>query len=312
MPKTLFYVKIRFVTFSKGTGNNNLPMWIYVVLAILIIAALSAAVIYHDTHSFVVRNYEISTDKIEGDYTFVLLSDLHGYVFGNNNDKLLEAIRATDPDAILCAGDMFTAHRIKGRIQYEAGLSLLSRLAADYPVYMGNGNHEHKIKAFKGEFGNLFDRYRSMLNRAGVRTLENDSLDIEDKNIRISGLDLGYEYFRKVVKKQMEPGTINRLLGSSDKKAFQVLIAHNPIYFPEYSDWGADLTVSGHVHGGIIRLPLVGGVISPAIALFPKYDGGKFERNGKYMILSRGLGTHSIHVRMFNPGEVCVIKICGR
>ena len=287
-------------------------MWIYVVLAILIIAALSAAVIYHDTHNFVVRRYEVPTDKIEGEYTFVLLSDLHGYVFGNNNDTLMKAIRDIDPDAVLCAGDMFTAHRIKGEIQYKAGLELLSGLAADYPVYMGNGNHEHKIKTFKGEFGNLFDRYRSMLQRAGVITLENDSIMIKDRNIRISGLDLSYEYFRKVVKKQMEPDLVQRLLGSADKKAYQVLIAHNPQYFQKYSDWGADLTVSGHVHGGIIRLPLLGGVISPAIALFPKYDGGKYEKNGKYMLLSRGLGTHSIHVRMFNPGEVCVIKICGR
>ena len=110
----------------------------------------------------------------------------------------------------------------------------------------------------------------------------------------------------------MEPGHISRLLGDSDRDAFQVLIAHNPQYFPEYSDWGADLTVAGHVHGGIIRLSVLGGVISPAIALFPRYDGGLFERKGKYMVLSRGLGTHSIHVRMFNPGEVCVIKICGR
>ena len=287
-------------------------MWIYVVLVILIIAALSAAVIYHDTHNFVVRSYEVPTDKLEGEYTFVLLSDLHGYVFGNNNDKLIEAVRGINPDAILCAGDMFTAHRINGHIQYRAGLDLLSALAADYPVYMGNGNHEHKIKTRTAEFGNLFDRYRSMLQRAGVITLENDSIMIRDKNIRISGLDLGYDYFRKVVKRQMEPDLIQRLLGSADKKAYQVLIAHNPQYFQEYSDWGADLTVSGHVHGGIIRLPLLGGVISPAIALFPKYDGGKYEKNGKYMLLSRGLGTHSIHVRMFNPGEVCVIKICGR
>ena len=287
-------------------------MWIYVVLAILIIAALSAAVIYHDTHNFVVRNYEVPTDKIEGEYTFVLLSDLHGYVFGKNNDKLIKAVKECNPDAILCAGDMFTAHRINGEIQYQAGLHLLSKLAEDFPVYMGNGNHEHKIKDFTGEYGNLFDRYRSMLQRAGVITLENDSVMIKGRNIRVSGLDLSYDYFRKVVKKKMEPDHVQRLLGSADKKAYQVLIAHNPQYFQEYSDWGADLTVSGHVHGGIIRLPLMGGVISPAIALFPKYDGGKYEKNGKYMLLSRGLGTHSIHVRMFNPGEVCVIKICGR
>ena len=110
---------------------------------------------------------------------------------------------------------------------------------------------------------------------------------------------------------KMEDGVVDRYVGHSDNSRYQVLIAHNPLYFPQYAAWGADLTVSGHVHGGIIRLPLLGGVISPAIVLFPKYDGGKFEIDGKNMILSRGLGTHSIHVRMFNPCELCIIHVRG-
>ena len=284
-------------------------MWIYILIALLILAILSIAVIYHDTHNFVVRSYDVYSDKISRDYTFVLLSDLHGYVFGNNNDKLIEAVALQKPDAVLCAGDMFTAHRIKGEIQYQAGFHVLSELSSKFPVYMGNGNHEHKIKTYTNEFGNLFARYRSGLEKAGVTVLENDSVNIDGTNIRITGLDLKHDYFRKVVKLKMEKGYVDKLVGHSDRNAFQVLIAHNPQYFDEYANWGADLTVSGHVHGGIIRLPILGGVISPAIALFPKYDGGKFEKDGKTMILSRGLGTHSIHVRMFNPGEVDVIRV---
>ena len=287
-------------------------MWIYFLIAILILVILSVAVIYHDTHSFVVRRYDVDTDKISGDYTFVLLSDLHGYVFGNDNDKLLRAISDENPDAILCAGDMFTAHRINGEIQYQAGFHVLSELAKKFPVYMGNGNHEHKIKIYTNEFGNLYSRYRSGLQKAGVTVLENDSVKIDGTNIRVTGLEIKQNYFRKVVKLQMEKGYVDKLVGHSDKSSFQVLIAHNPQYFEEYAEWGADLTVSGHVHGGIIRLPLLGGVISPAIALFPKYDGGKFVKDGKTMILSRGLGTHSIHVRMFNPGEVDVIRVHGK
>ena len=284
-------------------------MLLYILLAILIIILLSVIVIYHDTHSFVVRSYDISSDKIDKDYTFVLLSDLHGYVFGNNNDKLIQAVEKVNPDIVLCSGDMFTGHRIKGVIQYEAGLHVLTSLAEKYPVYMGNGNHEHNVKDSTQEFGNFYDRYRSMLKQAGVTVLENDSVDIPDSNLRITGLDLSLSYFRKVVKYKMTPGYLNKLLGRSDKNRFQILIAHNPQYFKEYADWGADLSVAGHVHGGIVRLPIVGGVISPSIALFPKYDGGKFEMDGRTMILSRGLGTHTIHVRMFNPGEVDVIRV---
>lgn len=284
-------------------------MWIYFLIIILIIVLLSIAVIYHDTHSFVVRNYDINSDLIDRDYSFVLISDLHGYTFGKDNEKLLEAIDRISPDAVLCAGDMFTGHKIKGAVRYDAGLNVLSSLASKYPVYMGNGNHEHKVKTYTQEFGNLYDRYRSALRKSGVFVLENDSVSIPEANIRITGLDLDLVYFKKVIKKHMEEGHLDRLLGHSSKNEYQVLIGHNPQYFDKYVSWGADLSVSGHVHGGIIRLPILGGVISPAIALFPKYDGGKFELGGKTMILSRGLGTHSIHVRMFNPGEVDVIRL---
>ena len=81
------------------------------------------------------------------------------------------------------------------------------------------------------------------------------------------------------------------------------------MYFEEYAAWGAELTVSGHVHGGIVKLPFIGGVISPALILFPKYDGGRYDTLGKTLILSRGLGTHSIPVRMFNPGEIVLIDL---
>lgn len=102
---------------------------------------------------------------------------------------------------------------------------------------------------------------------------------------------------------------VEGLLGKSRRDCFELLIAHNPDYFDNYAKWGADLTVSGHVHGGIMRLPVLGGVISPMLRLFPKYDGGLFEKDGRQMILSRGLGMHTIPVRIFNPGELVVIHL---
>ncbi len=290
-------------------------MWIAIVTAIaLLLVGACALVIYHDTHNFVVREYEFTSGKLKRDITFVLLTDLHGYVFGNNNDKLIEKIYDINPDYILSCGDMFTARYIDGKVHTEAGLHVLKSLAGKFPVYLSNGNHEEKIKSYTKEFGNLFDRYKSDLVRAGVHYLENESEEIPKDNIRISGLELPLSFFQKIVKKKMVQEDITGRIG--EKKAvhsdkFQILIAHNPQYFEEYARWGADLTVSGHVHGGIIRLPILGGVISPAIALFPKYDGGKYTIDDSTMVLSRGLGTHTINVRMFNPGEVSVIKVRG-
>ncbi|WP_026663770.1 metallophosphoesterase [Butyrivibrio sp. AE2015] len=289
-------------------------MAIYLVIALIVLIILCVLVIYHDTHSFVVRNYEIKSNKVTEDFKFVFLSDLHGYVFGNNNDKLITAIDEINPDAVICGGDMFTAHAKDGKIKYEPGFDLIKNLSGKYKVYYGNGNHEYKVKTFTREFGNFYDRYRSRLTKEGVVFLENNSVLLKDKNIRITGLDLNHEYFRKVVKRKMDPSLMGRLVGNineKEKEEFRLLIAHNPQYFENYASWGADLTMSGHVHGGIVRLPILGGVISPSIALFPKYDGGLYRKGDKTMILGRGLGTHTIHVRFFNPGEVCVVNIKG-
>ena len=106
----------------------------------------------------------------------------------------------------------------------------------------------------------------------------------------------------------MSPDYVEECLGKPDDQYYTVLLAHNPEYFEAYAEWGANLTVSGHVHGGVVRVPFWGkGVISPRLRLFPKYDGGIFEQSGKIMLLSRGLGEHTIPIRVFNPGELWVI-----
>ena len=83
------------------------------------------------------------------------------------------------------------------------------------------------------------------------------------------------------------------------------------IYFDSYAWWGADLTVSGHLHGGIIRIPGIGGIITPQAKLFPRYDAGQFKKNGKNLVVSRGLGTHTVNIRIFNPAELSVIRLKG-
>jgi len=102
---------------------------------------------------------------------------------------------------------------------------------------------------------------------------------------------------------------LERLLGKKEDNIFQLLIAHNPIYFKEYINWGADLTISGHLHGGLVRLPFLRGMLSPQVKFFPRYDAGRFEENGKEMIVSRGLGSHSIMFRLFNPPELVYIRL---
>ena len=102
---------------------------------------------------------------------------------------------------------------------------------------------------------------------------------------------------------------MKKTLPEPDRSKCNILIAHNPDYFEEYAKWGADLVLSGHVHGGIMRLPFLGGVIAPSYKLFPKYDGGVFHIGKSTMLLGRGMGSHTIPFRFFNPGELYEVTL---
>ena len=102
---------------------------------------------------------------------------------------------------------------------------------------------------------------------------------------------------------------MEKALGKSDEKRFSILLAHSPVFFEEYAAWGADLTLSGHFHGGTIRLPFLGGVMTPQFQFFLPWCAGRFDREGKTMIVSRGLGTHSINIRFCNKPQLVHIRL---
>ena len=278
----------------------------YLVLAICILMVYGIVVIVRDMNRFVIVPYEVKSKKIKKKYTFVMLSDLHNQSFGKKNDKLVKAILDCHPDSVMTAGDMYTSKEGTG---YENAVALLGELSKSCPVYVANGNHEHKTSEQPQVFGGMYESYLKELKAYGLEPIVNEHVILPESNLDICGLQIGREFFRHFKMREMPEGYVDRLAGKASKDRFQILLAHNPIYFPEYARWGADLVLSGHVHGGIIRLPFLGGVVSPAATLFPKYDGGKFTEYGSTMILGRGLGTHTIPVRMWNPGEIVLVTL---
>ena len=135
--------------------------------------------------------------------------------------------------------------------------------------------------------------------------MHNKKKDFEELGITVVGSQIHHRYYHRRRKTPMSATYLPRNLGTPEESKFTVLLAHNPEYFPEYADWGADLVLAGHVHGGVARVPFINrGVISPGIKFFPKYDGGIFHEGNSTMILSRGLGCHTIPVRVFNPGDL--------
>ena len=134
----------------------------------------------------------------------------------------------------------------------------------------------------------------------------------DDKSINLYEIDipLDGQTGLYVSSGQLDDKYINDKLDEVDKNKFNILLAHNPLFIEEYSDWGADLVLSGHMHGGIIRIPIIGvGIASPEGNYFPKYDAGEFKVGNTTMIVNRGIGTSSSGLRVFNKPEISVITL---
>lgn len=278
----------------------------FYIICISLILIIGIIIIIYDTNRFVIKQYRMKSKKIRGKHRYVFLSDLHNKVYGKENEPLLSEIDKMKPEAIFIGGDMLTSK--PGR-DFKAAASFVQRLAAKYPVYYANGNHEYRIRIYGDEYGDMYKDYEEMLTQAGIIRLVNTKQYLQDANIMLSGLEIDRRFYKRFRCTKMDETYLKSLLGEVDKEAFSILFAHNPDYFSQYAEYEADLVLSGHVHGGIAQLPFIGGVISPSFRLFPKYDGGFFKENGTSMVLSRGLGVHTIPVRFLNPGELIVLDL---
>lgn len=267
----------------------------------------------YERDCLVTEEYRIVSEKIHGQgKTIVFLTDLHNKEFGEENSRLLETVRKVKPDAVLFGGDGMVAKR--GNSDVRIPLALLTELAKEFPVYCGNGNHESRMLWKSEIYGEAYENYRTALENAGIRYLSNEATDL-DSDIRIYGLDLPKSAYLPR-SGEIPEGLLKETLGEPDPEKICLLLAHSPLFFEEYAAWGADLTLSGHFHGGTIRLPLVGGVMTPQYQFFYPRCAGYFELPGKgreksRMIVGRGLGTHSINIRLNDKPQVVVVRLCG-
>lgn len=278
---------------------------ILITIACIIMLVLIWVMLY-DTNRFVITKHTVLDKRIRKEVRAVMLADLHNKQFGKGNERLLAAIEECKPDFILVAGDILTA---KKGVSMEPAVQLMKELAAKYPVYYGNGNHEHRLKLYPKTYGDMAERYAKALEEIGIAPLVNSHVTLREYGISVYGSEIDRFYYKRFKVQKMETDYMEKLLGQVSKDTYSVLLAHNPDYFPQYTAWGADLVCSGHVHGGMVRVPFVNkGVVSPNVRLFPKYDGGAFTEGQTTMLLSRGLGVHTIPVRVFNPGELYLIE----
>lgn len=272
---------------------------------------------YWQNYSLQTVGYSLTFKNLPKDFDgfkIAHISDMHGREFGYNNRTLIERIRAFNPDIVVCTGDMISSNASDG----QAFLDFLDGMDGRYPIYMCLGNHEQiaDLDLLEGGTGDGYEAFMRQVEACGVHVLDNQSemLERNGDQIRISGLTLAlYHYSRRDGDYAdenlfLKSAYIKNVLGPAFA-GFDLLLAHNPSYFKEYAAWGADLTLSGHMHGGIIRIPFKGGLLSPEHVFFPEYDAGLFEEGASRMIVNRGLGNSVIPVRLFNRPELTEITL---
>ena len=307
------------------------------IFAVLIFVMSVSLIV--DNLRFVVRGYKLRSDKIRYPVKIVFIADLHEKSYRNNNERLVEKIRQCAPDAILVGGDLIVSGRVfragekreKGTDPGSApdtewmknSLSLMKELTQICPVWFVQGNHELRLEYYE-ELSDYNDKFVEEMTAAGVRFLHNSSVDpVKDSHggmssgVVLQGLELPMKYYKKFKRTKLSAGELTSLIGEADREAYTVLLSHIPVYFPQYAQWGCDLCLCGHVHGGLMRLPFIGGVMGTRPNLFPKYSGGQYfyravtgkEEHISSMVLTCGLGMHTLPIRIFNPGEVSVIEL---
>lgn len=261
------------------------------MLCLLLILLALAAWFHYENNALIVSSHAIQAENLPralDGFKIIQISDLHSKTFGENQQDLIQRIQAEQPDLIALTGDMADAHRFDPAPALE-----LARRAVDIaPVYCVTGNHENRLS--DEQRAQFLDAFRQI----GVQVLENQAVSITRSGARLDliGLDDG----------SLTDSTLPALCDALSPGVFRVLLAHQPQYFDFYARY-ADLTLSGHAHGGQIRLPGLGGLFAPGQGFFPQYTSGVHEKNGRHLIISRGLGNSLFPLRLFNrPELVCI------
>lgn len=259
--------------------------------------------IIYELKNLEVTHVNIKTDK-KVNIRLALVSDLHDFDY-KGKKKLVTLILREKADAVCIPGDGIVADSCK----FENFLKFIKELdEANIPVFMSLGNHELKLKRDFREKSNLLKKNLEMYN---VKILDNASFSVD--NVCFSGYTnplKQYSKFKKTYKLEFDEFVSESNI-RPDPEKYNILLAHNPIYFDIYQKWGADLVLSGHLHGGIIRLPFVGGLLSPQTFFRGRYDSGEYKNDKSVMYISRGLGVHSIPIRFMNRPELSIIEVNG-
>lgn len=261
--------------------------------------------------------YRIYSGKIKKKCRFVFLSDLHEKEFGEGNALLLQRIQELKPDFILIGGDFPISHSSEDtdiRDEAEKGISLLDSLKRKYKVYYSFGNHEEKLLSKKEEKGQV-SAFKKALE--GVVLVDGRGIFLSE-GLFLAGFPLDISYYQPLFfkeKKPLEDAVKEKWRKAfsgekrADSSAFRIVLLHSPFYKEEALSLGEDLLLCGHFHGGAIGIPFFA-LMTPQYRFFVREPRGLFRKGQQYYFISRGLGTHTINLRLNNFPELSCFDLC--
>jgi len=271
----------------------------YHVLSLALLIVLSVNFFQWSNHSLQDQSFVYASPRLPAGFdgcTIIQLSDLHGAQCGKNNQNLLKKVQEKQPDYIFLTGDILDCYRKTPR---SYAVELCRALVKIAPTFFVTGNHEWALPDVPGLKRNL--------KAVGVTVLSNQFVTLErnDDHIILAGIDDPNGYAD-----QKTPEELAREVKNTCGDAFWLLLAHRNNYFEkEYSLLGADLVISGHGHGGLIRLPFTDGLISVERTFFPSYTNGFYSANGQNVFVSRGLGNSGYSFRLFNRPQIVTLTL---
>ncbi len=275
--------------------------WIVLVALCALLACLIPYLLWANT-VLTVSHVELDLLPGEGSFTIAQVSDLHNAEFGGGNQELLAMLEEAQPDLIAITGDLIDSRRTDP----APALAFLEGAVELAPVCYVTGNHEFRA----------YDAYqdlKSHMEELGVIVLENESMVLEEVPLRVIGLDdpsFGVRSDPSATPEQILQGALTALAPQAGEEDLRtVLLAHRPEYVELYSQHGADLVLSGHAHGGQVRLPGVGGLYAPGQGFLPAYTSGLYQIGETSLVVSRGLGNSLFPLRVNNRPEVVLVEL---
>ena len=228
----------------------------------------------------------------------VHLSDNHGHEFGEDNSELLAMAEEQNPDLIVITGDLIDREE-----QVPMVPALAKGLCAIAPTYYVTGNHEWSLGS------RAVRELKDLLETCGVTVLSNEYrvLEKDGASVVLAGVDDPNGYAD-----QKTPEELYEEIADKNPDSFVILLAHRNDAIERYAAAGYDLVLSGHAHGGIVRLPFTDGLLSPARTFFPTWTAGVYTVENTTLFVSRGLGNNTVPIngfRLFNRPDLAVLEL---